>query len=93
MRVIDAYSVKPLDEAGIRQAVGEAGGRAVVVEDHYEAGGLGEAVASALAGKARLRHLCVRELPRSGPPSRLLDMYGIDASHIVAAVKALCGWA
>ncbi len=93
VRVIDAYSVKPLDEAGIRRAVAEAGGRAVVVEDHYEAGGLGEAVASALAGTALLRHLCVRELPRSGPPSRLLDMYGIDASHIVAAVKALCGWA
>ena len=93
VRVIDAYSVKPLDEAGIRSAVRETGGRAVVVEDHFEAGGLGEAVAAALAGEARLRHLCVRELPRSGPPSELLDKYGINAAHIVAAVKALCGWA
>jgi transketolase len=71
----------------------ETGGKAVVVEDHFEAGGLGEAVAEALAGEARIRHLCVRELPRSGPPLELLDKYGIDAAHIVAAVKALCGWA
>jgi transketolase len=91
VRVIDAYSVKPLDEGGIRRAVRETGGRAVVVEDHFEAGGLGEAVAAALAGEARLTHLCVRELPRSGPPRELLDKYGIDAAHIVAAVKALCG--
>jgi transketolase len=93
VRVIDAYSVKPLDEKGIRLAVREGGGRVVVVEDHFEAGGLGEAVAAALAGEALIRHLCVRELPRSGPASELLDKYGIDAAHIVAAVKALCGWA
>lgn len=90
VRVIDAYSVKPLDEEGIRRAVRETGGRAVVVEDHYEAGGLGEAVAAALAGGARLKHLCIRELPRSGPSRELLDKYGIDAAHIVEAVKALC---
>ena len=93
VRVIDAYSVKPLDEEGIRRAVRETGGRAVVVEDHYEAGGLGEAVAAALAGEARLKHLCVRELPRSGPSRELLDKYGIDSAHIAAAVKALCGGA
>jgi transketolase len=91
VRVVDAYSVKPLDEAGLRKAAAGAGAKVVVVEDHYEAGGLGEAVASALAGTALIRHLSVRELPRSGPPSRLLDTYGIDAAHIVAAVKALCG--
>ncbi len=93
VRVIDAYSVKPLDADGLRRAVREAGGKAVVVEDHFEAGGLGEAVAAALAGEAQIRHLCVRELPRSGPSSELLDKYGIDAAHIVAAVKALRGWA
>ena len=71
----------------------KTGGRVVVVEDHFEAGGLGEAVAAALAGEAPIRHLCVRELPRSGPASELLDKYGINAEHIVAAVKALCGWA
>ncbi len=91
VRVIDAYSVKPLDAEGIRRAVREAGGRAVVVEDHFEAGGLGEAVAEVLAGEARLRHLCVRDLPRSGQPRELLERYGIDAAHIVAAVGELCG--
>lgn len=93
VRVIDAYSVKPLDVKGIRRAVREGGGRVVVVEDHFEAGGLGEAVAAALAGEAPMRHLCVRDLPRSGPSAELLDKYGINAEHIVAAVKALCGWA
>jgi len=50
---------------------------------------LGDAVASALAGKAQIKHLCVRELPRSGKPDELLDKYGINAWHIVAAVKEI----
>jgi transketolase len=89
IRVIDAYSVKPLDEEGIRREVGEAGGKAVVVEDHYAGGGLGDAVAMALAGKAPVRHLCVRDLPRSGKAEELLDIFGLSAKHIVAAVKDL----
>ncbi|MCX6559669.1 MAG: transketolase [Candidatus Aminicenantes bacterium] len=89
IRVLDAYSVQPLDVEGLRAAVSETGNLAVVVEDHYEAGGLGEAVASALAGRARIRHLCVRELPRSGKPEELLDRCGINARAVVAAVKEL----
>ncbi len=88
-RVVDAYSVEPLDRATILREVAETGGRAVVVEDHYAAGGLGEAVAQALAGRARLVHLCIRELPRSGKPDELLERYGISASHIVRAAKEL----
>jgi transketolase len=91
VRVVDAYSVEPLDAAGIADEVAETGGRAVVVEDHYPAGGLGEAVAAALAGKAVLKHLCVRELPRSGKPEELLERYGISAGAIVRAVKELTG--
>ena len=91
LRVIDAYSVQPLDEATILREVAETGGRAVVVEDHYAAGGLGEAVAEALAGRASLVHLCVRELPRSGKPDELLERYGISASHIVRAARELLG--
>jgi transketolase len=91
LRVIDAYSVEPLDREMILREVAGTGGRAVVVEDHYAAGGLGEAVASALAGRASLAHLCVRELPRSGKPDELLDRFGISASHIVRAVKELAG--
>jgi len=61
----------------------------IAVEDHFESGGLGDAVAAALAGRAQIRHLCVRELPRSGKPDELLDKYGISARHIVAAVKEI----
>ncbi len=89
VRIIDAYSVKPLDEDGIRKAAGETGGKVIVVEDHYEGGGLGSAVARALAGGFRIKHLCVRELPRSGKAGELLDKYGISARHIVQAVKDL----
>jgi transketolase len=91
LRVIDAYSVAPLDAAGIIREVAATGGRAVVVEDHYPAGGLGEAVAGALAGRASLAHLCIRELPRSGKPDELLERFGISASHIARAVKELAG--
>ncbi|MGB3400797.1 MAG: transketolase C-terminal domain-containing protein, partial [Candidatus Deferrimicrobiaceae bacterium] len=89
LRVIDAYSVQPLDRETLVREVAETGGRAVVVEDHFPAGGLGEAVASALAGSARIKHLCVRDLPRSGKSAELLEAYGISASHIVRAVKDL----
>lgn len=91
VRIIDAYSVEPLDAPAISREVSETGGRAVVVEDHYPAGGLGEAVAGVLAGKAVLKHLCIRELPRSGKPEELLEKYGISAGHIVRAVKELVG--
>jgi transketolase len=89
LRIIDAYSVEPLDIATIRREAGETGGRAVVVEDHFAGGGLGDAVAQALAGQAALVHLCVRELPRSGKPDELLERFGISASHIVRAAKEL----
>jgi transketolase len=89
VRVIDAYSVQPLDRATIGREVAETGGRVVVVEDHFPGGGLGEAVALALAGSARIVHLCVKDLPRSGKPSELMEMCGISASHIVKAVKEL----
>jgi transketolase len=89
VRVVDAYSVEPLDAAGLLKHCRETKGRVVVVEDHYPRGGLGEAVAAALSGRARIEHLCVRELPRSGRPDQLLDAYGISARHIVAVVRTL----
>jgi transketolase len=87
VRIIDAYSVQPLDKENILKETAETHGRAIVAEDHFENGGLGDAVAAALAGKAAIKHLCVRELPRSGKPDELLDQYGISARHIVGAVK------
>jgi transketolase len=89
VRVIDAYSVQPLDQETIAKEVAETGGRAVVVEDHFQGGGLGDAVASALAGRSKLVHLCIRDLPRSGKPAELMDLYGISAYHIIKAVMEL----
>jgi len=89
LRVIDAYSVQPLDRETIVREAAQVGGRVIVAEDHFSGGGLGEAVAAALAGEAKIVHLCVRELPRSGKPDELLAAYGISSSHIVRAVKDL----
>ncbi|HDT13061.1 MAG TPA: transketolase [Candidatus Aminicenantes bacterium] len=91
VRVIDAYSVEPLDANTIVREVAETGSRAVVVEDHFPAGGLGEAVAQALAGRAVLKHLCIRDLPRSGKPDELLERFGISAAHIARAARELLG--
>ena len=89
IRVIDAYSVKPIDAATITGAARETGGRIIVVEDHYPEGGLGDAVLEAAGGQARVVRLAVREIPRSGPPDALLEKYGISSSHIVDAVKGI----
>ncbi|HAR35641.1 MAG TPA: transketolase [Acidobacteria bacterium] len=89
IRIIDAYSVKPIDRETIIRSVGETGGRVVVAEDHFEQGGLGTAVALVLPEKKYWKHLCVRELPRSGKPQELLARYEIDAAAIVKAVKSL----
>jgi transketolase len=83
IRVVDAYSVKPIDEATLRKAASETK-KLLTVEDHQQAGGLGEAVAAlGLAPKM----LCVREVPRSGKPEELIEWAGISAKAIVAAVK------
>jgi transketolase len=87
VRVIDLYSVKPLDIDTLRRAARETGA-IVTVEDHYIDGGIGEAVAGALAGECcQVRRLAVREIPRSGKAPELLEMFGISASHIVKAVR------
>ena len=92
VRIIDAYSVQPIDKENMIREVEAAGKKVVVVEDHFRSGGLGDAVASALSGKADIRHLAVNDLPRSGKPEELLDKYGISAKHIKKAVKELIRW-
>ena len=92
-RVIDAYSVKPID-ADTLQVASEATGRIITVEDHFPEGGLGDAVLAALAEKDEHPHvlkLAVREMPRSGKPDELLNAYGIDAEHIAEAARQLVG--
>jgi len=85
--VIDAYSVQPMDRATLARAARRTGNRLITVEDHYVAGGLGDAVAAAVeADGVTVQRLAVREVPRSGKPEELLQRFGIAASHIVQAV-------
>ena len=93
IRLIDAYSVKPIDVDGLTEAARATEGRIVVAEDHWPEGGLGDAVLAALAGSGvdqiRFVHLAVRDMPTSGKPAELLDAAGISADHIVKAVNQL----
>ncbi|GIV95735.1 MAG: transketolase [Herpetosiphonaceae bacterium] len=96
VRIIDAYSVKPIDTETLWQAAQQTGGRLVTVEDHWPEGGLGEAVLEALADRSRQGQLQLRVaklgvgiMPGSGKPHELLDAAGISARHIVDAVRSL----
>ena len=88
IRVIDLYSLKPIDADTLVRAAEETDA-ILTVEDHSVCGGLGEAVAAAVAGRARVEMLGVREIPRSGTPAELMSLHGLDATAIVAAVKRL----
>ncbi len=88
IRVIDAYSVQPIDQTALVAAALATKGIVITVEDHYAAGGLGDAVSEALAPSGVVVHrLAVRDIPRSGEPDELIDKFGISARHIVDAVK------
>jgi transketolase len=90
VRVIDLYSLQPIDRHGLSAAGKASAGVIVTVEDHYEAGGIGDAVADAVAGAGlTVKRLAVREIPRSGKPEELLDRFGISARHIVEAVRSV----
>jgi Transketolase, C-terminal subunit len=90
-RVIDLYSVKPVDVKTLREAVRVTKGRLVIVEDHYPEGGIGAAVMEALAadGLPHIAHLAVKGLPTSGKPEELMNAAGISARNIVAAATKL----
>jgi transketolase len=93
-RVIDLYSVKPVDGETLRAAAEATGGRVLTVEDHWSEGGIGDAVLEALSDgetPARVVRLAVRDMPGSGKPAELLAAAGIDADHIVEAARALVG--
>jgi transketolase len=94
-RVIDLYSVKPIDTATLAAAASVTDGRIVVAEDHHPEGGIGSAVTAALLETGprplRVAHLAVRELPGSGTSEELLAAAGIDAGHIEAAARGLLG--
>ena len=88
IRVVDLYSLQPIDAASLIRCAEETKGRLITVEDHYRAGGIGDAVATAVAARGfTVTRLAVSEIPRSGTPDELVDHYGISARHIVAAVR------
>ena len=86
VRVIDLYSIKPVDIAALTDAARETG-TIITVEDHYAEGGLGEAVQSALTGVVKVHILAVRKMPASGTPEELLDYEGISSLGIIEKVK------
>jgi transketolase len=94
-RVIDAYSVKPLDKVTIVEAARASYGRVIVAEDHWSEGGLGDAVLEVLANeglpKLHVMKLAVRTMPGSGKPDELMDAAGISARSIIIAARALHG--
>ncbi|XP_035244268.1 transketolase-like protein 2 [Anguilla anguilla] len=90
IRVIDPFTIKPLDATTIVSCARATGGRVITVEDHYKEGGLGEAVCAAVAEEPGIvvKRLAVSRMPQSGKPQELLDLHGISAKGIAAAVRA-----
>jgi len=92
-RVVDCYSVKPIDAATLSHAAAVTTGRIVVAEDHHPEGGLGSAVTECLLAQGRtslhIAHLAVRGMPGSGTGAELIAWAGIDADHIAAAARGL----
>ena len=87
IRVIDLYSIKPIDAATLRQAADDTG-RIITVEDHFAEGGIGEAVQSALSEHPTpVYSLAVRKMPKSGKTDELMDYEEISWKAIVRQVK------
>lgn len=88
IRIIDLYSIKPIDSATLLSAAAETNNTLITVEDHYPEGGLGDAVLDAVAAAdVRVHKLAVTGIPRSGKPEELLELHGISANAIVRKVK------
>jgi len=91
-RVVDLYSLKPIDTKTLVEAASATGNRLVVAEDHYPQGGIGGAVLEALSESGhhvRLAHLAVQGLPGSGTPAELMEAAGISAGQIARAARDL----
>jgi transketolase len=88
VRIIDLYSVVPIDRTTLLESAAATHGRILTVEDHYAHGGLGDAVSAALGPEGiRVHRLAVRAIPHSGKPDELIDHYGIGARSIVEATQ------
>jgi transketolase len=83
VRVIDIFSLKPLDNAGLIENIAQCSGKVVVAEEHYPEGGLYEAVCGAALGSIKMiRHLCVHRVPGSAKPQEQLEIHGLDNKAI-----------
>ena len=93
VRVMDPFTIKPIDKKAIIDNALQCGGKIVTIEDHYPEGGLGEAVLSAVSEQQGIvvRKIAVTEVPRSGKPEELLHRYGIDAASIVKQTENFIG--
>jgi len=90
VRVIDLYSIVPIDRATLLDSARSTGGRILTVEDHYAHGGLGDAVLGAVGMEdVRVHKLAVRAIPHSGKPDELVDHFGIGARSIVETAKQI----
>jgi transketolase len=90
IRVIDLYSVKPVDAKTVLDAAAATNNTIVTVEDHYPEGGLNDAVMDAVAPRGVTVHkLAVNGLPRSGKADELLEAHGISAGAIVRKVREI----
>ncbi|KAI3379340.1 hypothetical protein SNEBB_003165 [Seison nebaliae] len=88
--IIDPFTVKPIDKKTILETAKKSGNKILTVEDHYRSGGIGEAVASALADETdiKIKMVCVTTIPHSGTPEEVMSKAGIDEAGIIAAVKS-----
>lgn len=89
IRVMDPFTIKPIDKFSIIQNAQAVGGRILVIEDHYPEGGMGEAVLSAVAEERNIyvKHIAIPRVPRSGKPADLLNYYKIDATNIIGHIQ------
>ncbi len=92
VRVVDLFTIKPLDAEGLIKNGSETGKLILTVEDHYLEGGIGDAVASAVAEtNIRVFRMGVVGVPHSGPPDALLAKFGIDADAIASRIREIAG--
>jgi transketolase len=90
VRVVDAYSVKPIDAKGLLRAASESSNCLLAVEEHYYDGGLGDAVLNGVAGSGvQVHKLAVKDIPRSGKPEELLDRFGVSARCIAQKIREI----
>jgi transketolase len=90
VRIIDLYSIAPIDRTTLLDSARSTQGRILTVEDHYAHGGLGDAVLSAVGPEGiKVHKLAVRSIPHSGKPEELVDHFGIGARSIVEAAKGI----